>query len=197
MIAYLQSNIIELLALVMGLVYLWLSVNEKILLWLFGLITSVLYIYVCYTSKLYADMGINAYYVVVSVYGWFNWKYFSTNNSAEKPITRITAHGAILGIISIVVIFLIIAYILVHFTDSDIPYWDAFTTAGSIVATWMLARKILEHWIIWVVVDAVSIGLYIYKSLYFTTVLFVVYTVMAVYGFITWKKHWMKLHEKA
>ena len=82
----------------------------------------------------------------------------------------------------------VIAYILVNFTDSDIPYWDAFTTAFSITATWMLARKIIEHWLIWIVVDLVSAGLYIYKGLYPTTVLFLVFTILAIMAYVEWKK---------
>jgi nicotinamide mononucleotide transporter len=86
------------------------------------------------------------------------------------------------------VLFGIIAFILINFTDSEIPYWDAFTTAGSFVATWMLARKIIEHWLIWIIVDSVSLGLYIYKGLYATVILFAVYTLLAVMGYIEWKK---------
>ena len=85
-------------------------------------------------------------------------------------------------------LFFTIAWILQCFTDSDLPLWDSFTTAGSVVATWMLARKLLEHWLIWILVDAVSMGLYVYKELYPTVVLFSVYTVMAILGYISWKR---------
>jgi nicotinamide mononucleotide transporter len=88
------------------------------------------------------------------------------------------------------VIFIIIAYILKNFTDSNVAFWDAFITAASISATWMLARKILEHWLVWVVVDAVSIALYIYKGLYPTVILFAVYTSLAVLGYYEWQKQW-------
>jgi len=75
-----------------------------------------------------------------------------------------------------------------HYTDTQVPYWDGLTTALSIVATWMLARKKIEHWLVWVVVDAISMGLFIFKELYPTTLLFLVYTVLAVYGYAEWKK---------
>ncbi len=81
-----------------------------------------------------------------------------------------------------------IGVILDKFTDSPIPYWDAFTTAVSFTATWMLARKILEHWILWILVDAVSMGLYLYRGLYPTLVLFTIYTTMAAIGYFEWKK---------
>ncbi|HSH52142.1 MAG TPA: nicotinamide riboside transporter PnuC, partial [Bacteroidales bacterium] len=95
-------------------------------------------------------------------------------------------------VLATAVLFGIIAFILVNFTDSEIPYWDAFTTAGSFVATWMLARKIIEHWLIWIIVDAVSLGLYIYKGLYATVILFAVYTLLAIIGYIEWKKELKK-----
>jgi nicotinamide mononucleotide transporter len=81
-----------------------------------------------------------------------------------------------------------LSFILIYFTDSPLPVWDAFTTAGSIVATWMLANKILENWLFWIIIDLISMGLYIYKGLYPTVVLFFVYSVMAVFGYIQWKE---------
>jgi nicotinamide mononucleotide transporter len=92
----------------------------------------------------------------------------------------------LLGIM--LVLFFLIGYVLDHYTDSPLPYWDALTTAGSIVATWMLTRKILEHWIVWVFVDLVSMGLYLYRGLYPTAFLFLVYTIMAVVGYLEWRR---------
>ena len=97
--------------------------------------------------------------------------------------------GLLLLLVSIV-IFILIAFILKRYTDSDIILLDSFTTSLSIVATWMLARKIMEHWIIWIVVDSVSAALYIYKGLYPTVILFAIYTVLAILGYIEWKKQW-------
>ena len=95
--------------------------------------------------------------------------------------------GVILGVITILA-FAVIGFILDRYTDSPVPYWDAFTTALSFTATWMLARKIIEHWILWVIVDVVSMGLYLYRGLYPTLLLFAIYTIMAVLGYIQWKK---------
>jgi nicotinamide mononucleotide transporter len=86
------------------------------------------------------------------------------------------------------VLFVVISQILLHYTNSQIPYWDAFTTATSITATWMLAKKYIEHWLIWIVVDLVSSALYVYKNLYFTVFLYLVYTAMAIVGYLQWKK---------
>jgi len=188
---WLLCNSIEVIATITGLIYLVYSVKGNILLWLFGLITSLLYVYVFFQSKIYADMGINIYYVVISVYGWIHWSK-PGKNANELPVSKIRLPlGFALLLISIF-LFVFIAYILRKYTDSDIALWDAFTTALSIVATWMLARKILEHWLIWIVVDSVSAGLYIYKGLYPTVFLFIVYTSLAILGYIEWHKTWKK-----
>jgi nicotinamide mononucleotide transporter len=187
---WLFDNYIEILATITGLIYLVYSVKGNILLWPFGLITSALYVYVFFMSKIYADMGINIYYVIISIYGWIHWSSGDNSEKNELPVSRLELRlGLILGLITLI-IFCIIAYILKNFTDSDIAYLDAFVTAASITATWMLARKIMEHWLFWVVVDGISIGLYIYKGLYPTVLLFVVYTSLAVTGYYEWRKQW-------
>ena len=188
---WIQTSYLEIVATITGLIYLFYSIKGDKRLWGYGLITSALYVYVCFNAGIYADMGINFYYVLVSIYGWIHWTFYKKESKKEIPVTRLTViHSFILiGITG--VLYILIAFILIKYTDSNIPYWDAFTTSASITATWMLARKILEHWIIWIVVDAISIGLYTYKELYPTTILFAVYTVMAILGFIEWRKQWL------
>lgn len=104
------------------------------------------------------------------------------------PVRRLRGRKAIMAASAFVVFFVAIALILDHLTDSPLPYWDALTTSASIVATWMLTRKYIEHWILWVAIDLLSMGLYIYRGLYPTTVLFLIYTVMAVVGYVQWKR---------
>ncbi len=132
-------------------------------------------------------MGLQVYYVVISIYGWWNWQCGGSSGS-ELHISR-TDWGLWLQLfMTNILLFGLISWILIRFTDSPLPYWDAFTTALSIVATWMLARKKIEHWILWVIIDVVSLILYIIKGLYPTTILFMVYTVLAVTGYTTWNK---------
>lgn len=134
-------------------------------------------------------MSLQGYYLLISIYGWYHWaKGTRKSNSDKLPVTRIKSVTAIYLLFIFILLWLSIAIILIHFTDSDVPWGDAFTTAGSIVATWMLARKILEHWIIWIIVDAVSVGLYLFKDMYPTVLLYFIYTLIAVYGFFHWKK---------
>ncbi len=186
---WISQNYIELLGSIFGLLYILFSIKQNIWCWPIGFITSALYIYVFFISKFYADMGLQVYYLVISLYGWYHWMFGAKNKKQDD--LKITKTGLRVGIILFLanaVTFIFIAYILVNFTDSEIPYWDAFTTSASFVATWMLARKMIEHWIIWIIVDLVSLGLYIYKGLYPTVILFAVYTILALLGYLEWKK---------
>ena len=186
---WISNNYIELLGLIFGLLYILLSIKQNIWCWPVGFITSALYIYVFFVTKFYADMGLQVYYLIVSVYGWSYWMFGAKSKKQDNlKITKTNVKLGIYLLLATIVLFVIISYVLVNYTDSEIPYWDAFTTAASFVATWMLARKIIEHWIIWIIVDSVSLGLYIYKGLYLTVILFAVYTVLAILGYIEWKK---------
>lgn len=185
---WLKSDYIELLGALAGFVYLMLSIRQHIYLWPFGIITSVLYVIVFYTQKFYADMGLQVYYVVISIYGWYHWKFGKKKDSAKLPVGRLKTKHWMYHFFIITIIFFVILWILVNYTDSDVPIGDAFTTALSITATWMLAQKKLEHWILWIVVDLVSMGLYIYKGMYPTVALFFLYTSLAIVGFREWRK---------
>jgi len=186
---WITENYIELLATIFGLLYLFLSIKQNIWCWPAGLITSALYVYVFFVTKFYADMGLQVYYVFVSIYGWYHWKYGSrSKKNDDLKISKTNNKTALCLIVITGVLFVLIAYILVNFTDSTVPYWDSFTTAASFVATWMLARKMLEHWLIWIIVDGISLGLYLYKGLYPTVILFAVYTLLAVLGYFEWKR---------
>jgi nicotinamide mononucleotide transporter len=180
------DNIIEIIGTLAGLVFLYLEIKQNKWLWPVGLVTSVMYIYVFFVAKLYADMSLQFYYVFISVYGWIAWSRGSTK--AELPLTKLSYKLFLILLGASVLIYFLISYLLVNYTDGSIPYWDAFTTALSIVATWMLARKILEQWLVWVLVNAVSLCLYIYKGLYPTSILFLFYTILAVVGYVQWKK---------
>jgi len=188
-IKWLSGNYIELLGAILGITYIFFSIRQNILTWPVGLLSSILYVWVFLVSKLYADMGLQLYYVVISIYGWYEWLHGS--RSAKPEVLKVSRLSLKLGLVLTAVsifIFLLIWYILNDYTDSPVPMADALATSLSIVATWMLARKILEHWLVWIFVDTFSIGLFWYKDLLPTVILFVVYTVMAIVGFIEWKK---------
>ena len=187
MASWLQAHYVEVLGVVFSVLYLFLSIRQNILLWPTGMISAVLYMVVFFQSKFYADMGLNGYYFLISIYGWMVWKK-GGNGGKERPVSRIEKKTALLLLAITSLAFLGIALLLKNYTDSPIPYGDALTTAMSFTATWMLARKILEHWIVWIVVDLISMALYLYRGLYPTMILFAIYTSMAVIGYVQWKK---------
>ncbi|NOU61343.1 nicotinamide riboside transporter PnuC [Marinifilum caeruleilacunae] len=184
---WITDNIVEIIGTISGLIYLYLEIKQNKWLWPVGLLTSVMYIYVFFVAKLYADMSLQFYYVFISIYGWILWSRGKSKED-ELPVTRLQLKLSLKLAAASLAIYAFIAYILVNYTDDTVPYWDAFTTAFSVIATWMLARKILEQWLVWIVVNSVSLGIYIYKDLNFTAILFFFYTTMAVVGYMQWKK---------
>lgn len=186
-IEWLSNNYIEVSGAATGLIYLYFSIRRIIWLWPLGIITSAFYVYVFYHSKFYADMGLQVYYFFISFYGWYTWL---RGRTIEGNVLIVSAgiNKLALYILYTILITILLSFILIRFTDSPVPVWDAFTTAGSIIATWMLAKRILENWLFWIIVDLISIGLYLHKELYPTLVLFFVYTTMAIVGYLKWRE---------
>ncbi|MCA1756874.1 MAG: nicotinamide riboside transporter PnuC [Bacteroidales bacterium] len=188
-IDWITSHIIEITGAVTGIIYVLLEIKQKIWLWPLGIVTSSFYVVVFFQSGFYADMGLQFYYLFISVYGWYWWlKGRSSSDSGSLKVTNIKKRGLFFSLLLFLVLFALIWVILASFTDSQLPGWDSFTTALAIVATWMLARKYIEHWYLWMVANTVSIGLYIFKELYPTVILFAVYTVMSFVGYMAWKR---------
>ena len=183
---YIQVNWVEITGSILSLIYLYLSIKQKVSLWVFGFLASALYVIVFFDSKLYADMSLQVYYLVVSIYGWINWK--RGKEEKELPTTVTTRKTWLQLALATIGIYFIYYFVLRYFTDSTIPKSDSVVGALSIIATWMLARKLIDNWIVWIVVDAFCVGLYLYKELYTTAGLFVVYTIMAIVGYFQWKK---------
>jgi len=177
-----------------SLIYLFYSIREKIWCWPWGIAASVISILVFFMANLYADMGLQFYYLFVSIYGWYFWLHGRNNGRGEAVVSTTTQkQWTLLILAGTVIYFFILALLLnvpqwLRITQSSMPYLDAFTTAASIIATWMLARKMLEQWLIWIVVDLVSMGMYVYKGLYFYAFLFLVYAIGAVVGYYEWRK---------
>jgi nicotinamide mononucleotide transporter len=193
---WMWENKIELLGALLGLLYIFFSIKQHILTWPTGLFTSVLYIVVFFQSGFYADMGLQVYYVFISIYGWYFWlkggKKNSVGHQKKLPARKTPKNLLIHLLLATIIIYSGILFILLNYTNSTVPYMDSLTTALSITATWMLAKKYIEHWIIWIFVDLFSAGLYVYKELWPTVILFLVYTVMAVLGYLEWKKDILK-----
>ena len=186
MISWIGTHYVEILGVIFSILYLFFSIRQNILLWPLGIASALLYMVVFFQSKFYADMGLNGYYVIISIYGWFLWKRGSGENGSGLPVSRLGLRNGLLLLGITAAAFIGIGMLLKSYTDSPVPYWDAFATAVSFTATWLLARKILENWILWILVDLVSMGLYLYRGLYPTFLLFAIYTTMAVIGYFKW-----------
>jgi len=185
---YIYENWIEIVGAILSLIYLYLSIKQKISLWIFGFLSSALYIVVFFQTKFYADMSLQFYYLVISVYGWFNWKYGKPDTGQELPATKITKRLILKLGASSILIYIIYYLVLAKFTDSTIPKADSLVGMLSVIGTWMLARKLIENWLVWIVADGIATGLFFYKGLYPTAVLFIIYTIMAIVGYWQWKK---------
>ena len=185
MIDYLFS--IEGLAVSTGLASVWFSVKERIWVYPIGLISVSIYVYLSFIYGIYADMGINIYYVFMSIYGWYRWLQPSESGAA-KEITRNSGKEWLLSIVLLLLSWVILFVILQRFTDSEIPLWDSLTTSLAIVGMWLMAEKKVEHWLFWIATDLLSIPLYFYKNLLLTSGQFFVFTILAVIGWLQWNK---------
>jgi nicotinamide mononucleotide transporter len=182
---------IEIIGACIGLAYLYLEYKANVWLWPVGIVMSLFYVVIFFQGKFYADAAVYLYYIGANTYGlaaWLRSSRSGSDSSASSPIIHTPKKQILpLALVS-AALWLVIFLILRNFTDSPIPWGDAFTTSLSIVAMWMLAKKQVEQWLLWVVVNAVSLCLYLWKGLYPTAVLYVVYTVVAVMGYFKWKK---------
>lgn len=140
-----------------------------------------------YHAKLYADMGLQAVYIFLSIYGWYQWLHGGANQG-KLSISRVAWKlGLVLFLIGVSGTALM-GWSLSNYTDADLPYWDSATTVMSLIAQWMLAKKILENWLVWVSADVLFIGIYYYKELYMTCGLYVTFLTLACSGFFIWRK---------
>lgn len=179
---------LELTAAELGLVYLYFEYRASAWLWVPSILMPALYLGVFYEAGLYADLAINVYYIVASVYGLACWLRGAKGGAdTSTPITRTPRRLAWPLVGAGVAVFVVTGLVLSRLTDSTVPWADAFTTALSVVALWMLARKYVEQWLVWIAADAACAALYAYKGLWPTAVLYLLYTVIAVAGYRKWK----------
>lgn len=192
-----HMNYLEIAGTIAGILYLYWEYKASSWLWVASIAMPALYLAVYYHAGLYADFAISIYYILASTYGLIVWLIKSRrgknrankdSGNAEEGIMP-TPRNQIIWLCTIsLLLTLILGFILSRFTDSTVPWADAFTTALSIVALWMLSRKYLEQWLVWIVVDATYVFLYAYKDLWFTSALYLAYTIVAIFGYFKWKR---------
>ncbi|HSO77880.1 MAG TPA: nicotinamide riboside transporter PnuC [Bacteroidales bacterium] len=205
---WLADHFIEIFGALTGILYVFLEIRQNILLWPLGIITSAVYIYVFRENGFYAGMVLQFYYVVISVYGWRVWSREQGAWGSDPPaggeqtdsgaagneqgkgmiVRRIDFKTGVICAVVAIVLWGGLWYTLDRWTDSPVPLWDGLITSMSVVATWMLTRKILEQWHVWIFANVVATVVYLAVGMYPTAILFMVYAVMAVAGLREWRK---------
>ena len=185
-----QQSLYEVIAVITGLLCVYLAAKNNIWNWPFAIISVGIYIFIFFDSHLYADMGLQFYFMVMNIYGWYYW---SNKPSTEKkiPVIVITRKEVGLSIIAVIVFTIFLGSVL-KYTSASFPYLDSFCAACSLVAQVLLARKVLENWLIWVFVDVIYVGVYIFKGLHLTAIMYAIYVGIALMGYIDWKKEYKK-----
>ena len=190
--------IIEIIGAAIGLIYLFLEYKANVWLWPAGIVMSLFYVVIFFHGKFYADAAVYLYYIGANTYGLLKWTQSrrqaltgdgnKANKADELAITHVPANRLLPITATALALWGFLYWILGTFTDSPVPLGDAFTTALSIVAMWMLAQKYLEQWLLWIIVNVVSTALYFWKGLYPTAILFIVYVIVAIMGYFRWRK---------
>ena len=180
-------SLLELLAAVTGALSVWLSVRQNIWSWPTAIVNVCLYAVVFRGARLYADMGLQVVYAVLSVYGWYQWLHGGQGRTALR-VTRTPAALAGRLLVLAVAGSALLGTVLDRATDAAVPHLDAGLSGASLVAQWMMTKKLLENWLVWIAVDVLYVGLFLYKELYLTAGLYAVFLVLAVRGFVEWRR---------
>ena len=186
-------NWLEPVAVATGIISVYLSVKQKIWSWPTALVNVALYFVVFRDSKLYADMVLQVIYFVLSLYGWYEWLYGGANRT-ELKVSRATPRMAVTLAAIAVVGVAVLGTLFARFTDAALPYVDSATSTTSLVAQWMMTRKVLENWAVWIAVDVVYVGMFVFKHLYLTSGLYAGFLVLAVMGHMQWRRSYNETH---
>ena len=177
-------SILETLAVIFSVIYVILAAKENIWCWAAALISVGLYIYICYQAKLYAETGLQVFYFIMAIYGYFSW----SKNDGALMISEWSTNKHFIIILSATLITFLLGFIFSIYTDAKMPIVDSFTTVFSVFATFMVVKKILSNWLYFIVIDVISIHLYYSRDLHLTSFLFLIYTLIAVFGFLKWNR---------
>lgn len=189
--------IIEVFGVLTGFLCVWLAARNNIWNFPVTIVSVFLYMVIFYQSQLYADMGLQLYFLGMAVYGWYYWIDRSGGEEELKPVRRIDSRSLSIGLIVVVLFTLVFGTFLDRQTDAFAPYVDSLCAGGSLLGSFLLSRRVLENWIVWIIVDVIYLYLYINKELYLTTLLYVAYIVVAIIGYREWKNNWQSHRVKS
>ena len=192
---FLQTNWFEIVAALLAITYLLLAMLQDIRCWIAWIISSIMYLFVMYSASLYMEALLQIFYIFIGFYGLYQWRFQSDLNETLKISTwNVKNHLIVIGIL--IFLTFVSGYILTIYTSAASTFVDAFTTWGAIAASYLVAKKVLENWFYWFVIDFVSVFLFISRELYPTAFLFVVYLVLVVFGYSAWRKSWQHADEQ-
>lgn len=180
----------EAIAMSLSIVYLLLSIKQSLWCWVAAFFSTLIYSIIFFDVSLLMDSFLNAYYLIMALYGWYSWKYTGKLKEKELEVTSWGLNKNIKIILVLTVISLILGYFMANYTSADFAYVDTFTTVFAIFTTYLLAKKVIENWIYWIVIDSISIYIYIQKGLNLTAILFAIYTILAIVAYLSWKKEY-------
>ncbi len=180
----------EAIAMILAIAYIVLAIKQSLWCWPAAFVSTLIYTILFYDVSLLMDSALNAYYLIMAVYGWYSWKFGGKLEQQELEVSTFGLSKNIQIIIVLSIISLGFGYVMANYTSADFAYVDSFTTVFAVFSTYMLAKKIIENWIYWIVIDIVSIYIYIQKGLNLTAVLFMIYTILAFVAYQNWKKEY-------
>ena len=181
------TSLLELLSFLLSVITVALTIRQIHWGWLFSILSSALYAAVFFNAKLYGDMGLQVVFILVSLWGWWVWLRGERGQDA-LPVTRLSSSQKVLAVCSWLVMCALLVWFLKTYTDTDVPYADGFLTAASLLGQFLLSRKKIENWMVWIMVDVLYVGLYVVKNLQLTALLYAVFVVLAVMGLRSWGK---------
>jgi nicotinamide mononucleotide transporter len=179
----------ELAAVLLGIAYLLLAMRESLWCWYAAFVSTAIFLWLFWRVGLLMESALQVYYLGMAVYGWWHWRH-GTGPDHTLPISRWSGRQHAAAVAAVVAASLVSGALLASYSSAALPYLDSFTTWGSILTTWMVARKILENWLYWLVIDSVSIYLYLDRALYLTALLFAAYVVIVLFGYRQWLNHY-------
>jgi nicotinamide mononucleotide transporter len=192
-----QQSPIEVAGVITGLLCVYLAARNNIWNWPMAIISVTLYIFIFYEARLYADMGLQVYFLAMNIYGWYFWSR-KKPSEVKTPVLLMSRKEMLFSALVIAIVSPVLGYTLIklapvlHYQPASFPYLDSFCTACSLVAQVFLARKVLENWLIWVFVDVIYVGVYIFKGLDLTAVMYAIFVAIALLGYIDWRKDYKK-----
>lgn len=185
------QSLLEVAGVITGLLCVILAAMNKIWNWPFAIVSVLIYIVIFFEAKLYADMGLQVYFLGMNVYGWYFWS--RRPATAEKaPVSAIKPYEIAISFISVIAFTAILGFILKRGTDASFPFIDSFCTACSLIAQVFLARKVIENWLIWIFVDIIYVGVYLAKDLHLTAGMYAIYVIIALFGYLDWRRDYKK-----